>query len=230
MILNYIVVYFHRSGLKEYPAWVLSSRTFCMADLALRLLGKYRTPDTSRVTIFVNGADTKVDVHHRLGVTEIYWNSTPDEFEAVPDPSKAEYAMRLICDALQIIGQRRGWEMAPLATLFKKAEEADFKNEFFWKDKWFSNKSRTRKTRVFCQFDPWGVYIWAVIFDRNNREIARYLMGTEKVLETGIDDYFGKARWKTNNIFELRSKKQFVSFERCKLEYKKWSCRVPSSL
>ena len=133
MILRDIEIHTYNPSIKHY----FNQETFHLCDLYLRLLNKYKTPETGKVVIrFEEVGKNQYPKKERnttlplIDIVEYYLDFDFKNYEKSNIEQKKKILWETICYSIQDIASQLNWSKEELKGIEKKGNELNLKNEF----------------------------------------------------------------------------------------------------
>jgi len=198
--------------------------TFCVADLYLKFLARVETPATNKVIVALS-SDPEVcasrKVERLLNVIEFPWPFSFDRYSVLSAFEKKHMLLDTLHAAVVWLAEHESWDVEPLQAAYSFAIAHKLENAFFWKDgkSWRSPDGRF-KARLYYTFGTETAEVYAVIYDKGNKEIGWKLLKQERAGDAIILDIIGKCEWASATSFVLRPRVKVFGGKN------KWTCKT----
>lgn len=104
--------------------------TRCTVSMFLRLLGRYSTPDCSKIVIDCVAQPNKKGFSSCMGIYTMEYPLNYNEFFSMDDFEKMKTTYNIIESSVLWVAQEKGWDMIPLHSTFSKMLEKNYMN--YW--------------------------------------------------------------------------------------------------
>lgn len=189
--------------------------TRCIAAMFIRLLGKYKTKDCSKVVIHCveKGAEANYPCYRGscVGIGLVRHELDYVNFFAKSSYEKKQTILRIIKESLYVIGKEEAWNLVPLEDVVNKIEELDYNN--FWV---FGKKAKSPNklytAELYIEHKLESIDFFAVIRNEQDEIVEKKLIITEKPSEWIYVQYLGKLVWISDTEIHLNDKTGFTLF------------------
>lgn len=179
----------------------------CIADLYLYHLGKFQTQETKKIMINCVERVHNNEIRNCDGFTEVeveFDYRTYTEFEK---EEKKKFILEKLYEGVLKVGEAYKWEIPILNLAYQKVIEANYKNEYVWKQK--VSPSRKYAAEIFCQHDIDNYTVTMNIKVRSTDELLKSeLLIVEKPNEFAFVKHLGNLKWISNTevVFSNKNK------------------------
>lgn len=189
----------------KWKRWHFGNETRCIADFYLRLLGKFETKETKKITIkCVEKANTN-EVDTRAGFTEVEVEFDYETYINSNSCEKKKMISDKLFEGIVKIASVYGWDMSIFKQVYLSIIENNYNNEYIWKKK--ASPSRKYIAEILCQHDVDQYVIKMNIKHRNTSIIVKSeLLKTETPHPILYVSHLGNLKWESNNEAILNSK------------------------
>jgi hypothetical protein len=183
--------------------------TRCIAAMFMRLLGKYKTKNCSKIVIDCVEKENRTDYPcYRgscVGIGLVRYELDYINFFHKNNYEKKQIALQIIKESLYTIGKEEGWDLVPLENVVNKIEELDYNN--FWTfGKKTKSPSKLYTAELYIEHNIEVINFFAVIRDKQNDIVKKKLIVTEKPSEWIYNQYLGKLVWISDTKIHLNDK------------------------
>lgn len=187
--------------------------TRCVISMFLRLLGKYKTKNCSKIVIdCVENELTKKCPSYMgscAGIGLVRYELDYIKFFNINSNEKKQSILQIIKESFYTIGKEEKWDLNPIEETITKVQELNYDN--FWvygKSVKSPNKSYTAELYIEHHIEKIDFFI--VVRNKQNEIIKKKLIITEKPSEWFYAKYFGKLLWISDTEINLCAKNGFI--------------------
>lgn len=183
--------------------------TRCIAAMFMRLLGKYKTKNCSKIVIDCVEKEDKTDYPcyrgSGVGIGLVRYELDYINFFHKNNYEKKQIALQIIKESLYTIGKKEGWDLVQLENVVNKIEELDYNN--FWAfGKKTKSPSKLYTAELYIEHNIEAINFFAVIRDKQNDIVKKKLIVTEKPSEWIYNQYLGKLVWVSDTKIHLNDR------------------------
>lgn len=181
------------------------SQSRAVTALYERCLGPMKVRRGWKVLIDCVPVVDRNEVQDLLGVLTFQVPFNIEDLSGLEKREKKRLILRVLFEGLTAVASAEGWPQEPFEHARVCVEDADFKNEWWWrKPKWNASKSLTGQ--LWCVHDLDAFCAWLVIKDRNGSEVARKLVIESEPDEFAFVPMLGDVKWTSPNRLALFAK------------------------
>lgn len=195
MILQDIEIHFHNPSLKEF----FNGETFHLCDFLLRILGKYKTPNTRKIILIFEeiGKDIHVAKERNkpfvlADTIEYFLNFDFQNYERSNIEKKKAILWDSICDAIKDIATKLQWSVNEIKQAKTTGINLKLENSFIHIKSKYS-KNRIYKAQIKSHFDFYSFKSFLEIYNKEDELII-----SKKILERNPN--FG---WYDSKLFNV---------------------------
>lgn len=179
--------------------------TRCISSMVLRLLGKVKTEDCSKILINCGEEKAKENISSCLGIYTIEYCIDYDNFFLKSDYEKKVITLNIIKDIIEKIVTIKEWDSTPFQLVFQKIIELEYNNSWTFGKK-VKSPDKKYTAEIYLEHGIKEIDIFICIRDRNNNIIEKKLIFTELPHEFSYSRHLGKLIWLSGNEVELNNK------------------------
>lgn len=185
--------------------------TRCVVSMFLRLLGKYKTKDCSKIVIDCVEKETKTDYSCYMGICLVHYQLDYVEFFTKNDDEKKQIIFEIIKKSICNIAKKKDWDLEPLEDVFNKIVGLDYNN--FWVfGKKVKSPSKLYTVELYIEHKVETIDFFAVIRNKQDEVIEKKLIFKEAPSEWIYTKYMGKLAWVSDTEIHLRDKTGVTHF------------------
>jgi len=189
--------------------------TRCIAAMFIRLLGKYKTKDCSKILIeCVEKEPETVYPCYRgscVGIGLVKYELDYINFFNKSSYEKKQAILQIIKESLYTIAKEEAWDFAPLEDVVNKVKELEYNN--FWV---FGKKAKSPNklytAELYIEHKVEAIDFFAVIRNKQDEVVQKKLIITEKPSEWLYTQYLGKLVWVSDTQIHINDKTGFALF------------------
>jgi hypothetical protein len=195
----------------KWRRWHFGNETRCIAEFYLRLLGKFETKETKKITINCVQRLRTNEVDTRAGFTEVEVEFSYDKYLNSNSLEKKKMILDKLFEGIGKIASVYGWDMSILEQVYLSIKENNYDNEYVWRKK--ASPSRKYIAEIVCQHNLDKYVIKMNIIDTKTSTLVKSeLLKTETPHPILYISHLGNLKWESNNeamLISRHSKKQW---------------------
>lgn len=189
--------------------------TRCIAAMFMRLLGKYKAKNSSKILIeCIEKEPETVYPCYRgscAGIGLVRYELDYVNFFNKKSHEKKQIILQIIKESLFTIAKEEEWELTPLESVANKIEELNYDN--FWVfGKKVKSPNKLHTAELYIEHKIESIDFFALIRNKQDEVVEKKLIITEKPSEWMYIQYLGKLVWVSDTEIELRDKTGFALF------------------
>ncbi|KPU43270.1 hypothetical protein OXPF_31640 [Oxobacter pfennigii] len=185
--------------------------TRCIASMFIRLLGKYKTKDCSKICISCVEKVTRANYDTCMGICLVEYKLDYVDFFSKNDYEKKKIIFQIIKESISNIAKEKSWELIPLQEVFNKMEELSYNN--FWT---FGKKAKSPDklytAELYIEHKIGTIDFFAVIRNNQDEIVEKKLIISEIPSEYAYTQHLGKLVWVSDTEIHLNDKTGFTLF------------------
>ena len=185
--------------------------TRCMVSMFLRVLGKYKNNDCTKIVVNCVEKITQTKFNFEMGISLVQYELDTVDFFSKRNDEKKRIALQIIKGSVCALAQDRGWDLAPLEEAFRKIEEANY-NNFYIYGKPVKSPTKQYTAELSIEHQVEAIYFYAVIRNKELEIVERKLIVVESPSEWTYVQYLGKLVWSSESEIHLNNKEGFAMF------------------
>lgn len=179
--------------------------TRCVSSMFLRLLGKIKTEDCSKVLINCVDEKAREGISNCMGIYTVEYFIDYNKFFLKTDYEKKVITLNIIKESINKIVSAKGWNFDPFQEVFEKIIELEYNN--FWTfGKRVKNPNKNHSAEIYLEHKVKDIEIYINIRDKKGELIKKELILTELPHEFSYVRHLGKLTWVSENEVQLTNK------------------------
>lgn len=179
--------------------------TRCMASMFLRLLGKYKTKDCSKIVIDCVEKSTRTNYSCCMGICLVHYELNYEEFFAKNEYEKKLIIFQIIRESVLNIAKVKEWDITPLEDAFYKIKKLNYNN--FWTfGKKVKSPNKLHTAELYIEHKMKSIDFFAIIRNNQDEIVDKKLIIKESPSEWVFTQYLGKLSWATDTEIHLKDK------------------------
>lgn len=180
--------------------------TRCISSMVLRLMGKIKTEDCSKILINCVDEEAKDGISSCMGIYTLEYLLNYDNFFLKSDYEKKVITLNIIKECVNKIVYHKGWNYEPFKIVFNRIVELEYNNSWTWGKK-VRSPDKIKKAEVYIEHQVKKVNIYIYIRNKKNEIIKKKLILKEVPHEFSYARHLGKLVWISENELQLNNKK-----------------------
>lgn len=183
----------------------LELETRCIAAMFIRLLGRYKTKDCSKIVIDCVDEVKRKGYPCAMGICPVDYPLDYEEFFSKDDNEKKAHVFKIIKQSITSIGRAKEWDMEPIQEVFDKIQELEYNNYWTYGRK-VKSPNKLYTAELYIEHEIKEINFYILIRDKKGEVVEKKLIITEKPSEWFYFRYFGKLSWLSDNEIQLSNK------------------------
>lgn len=180
--------------------------TRCISSMVLRLMGKIKTENCSKVLINCVDEKAKEGISDSMGIYTLEHLLDYNTFFLKSDYEKKVITFNIIRESVNKIVSDKAWDFAPFQVVFDKIVELDYDNFWTWGKK-VKSPDKIHVAEVYLEHKVKDIDIYIYIRNKKDEIIEKKLIITELPHEFSYARHLGKLTWVSENEVQLNNKK-----------------------
>lgn len=189
--------------------------TRCMVDMFLRLLGKFKTKNCSKILIDCVEKSPEIECPCYKGSVEgiglVEYELDYKDFFAKDNYEKKKIVIKIIKECLYAIVEEQQLDLSNLDSVFNKIEELEYTN--FWVlGKKVKSPNKLYTAELYIEHNIESIDFFAVVRNKQDEIVEKKLIVTELPSRWMYNQYLGKLAWASDTEINLNDKTGFTLF------------------
>lgn len=179
--------------------------TRCIVSMFLRLMGKVRTQDCSKIVINCVNEEINNDVNSRMGICKVEHYLDYSLFFTKSEYEKKLLTLNIIEKGISRIAEDKNWDFYPFQEIINKIVDLGYNNYWIW-GKGVKSPSKLYSAEVHLEHGVKDIKIYICILNKKSEVITKELGIIELPHEFSYARHLGKLVWTSQTEVQLQNK------------------------